>query len=353
MMEREMLESLFEVFDTSQPKGLNSRFLLDKVHGSEERLQQIMSNLTKQGYVREVHRESRHGYIITLTGARHYLQNYFDVDATLKIEELKDETLEAVAMELGNNLTGSEIRRFLESTKIPNATIGSGTKWKSVYALFRRWNRPLHCLFIIRVIQRYLEPARFINSAVNRSEVITRLNRYLQYDGLRIDPSGRVVLLGSIEVEKKDFVDAVSDNEAMYITEVILPLLRRIGFSDVVYSHGHEEYGRDLTFSKADEFGLVKHYAAQVKVQIISGEAGALIDKIVGQIDDAFLMPYIDLPTKEERYISAMYIITSSYFTKNATAKIIERVQRPAIRNNVFFLDGEKIKELWRESAGK
>jgi len=353
VVELEILESLFGVFDPSSPKGLNSRVLLEKVAGSEETLRQIMANLAAQGLVREVRKENSHGYAITMTGARHYLQRFLNVDATLKVEKLKEETLEAIAMELGNHLTGSEIRRFLDSTKIPHATIGQGTKWKEVYALLTRWNRPLHCLYVVRLIQRYLDPARFINSTVDRSEIVRQLNRYLAHDGLRVDPGGRVVHLGAIEAEKKDFVEAVTNDEQMYTTEVIVPLLRRLGFLDVIYSHGHEEYGRDLTFSKADDFGLIKHYAAQVKAQIISGEAGALIDKIVGQVDDAFLMPYTDLPTKEERYISAMYIITSRHFTKNATAKIIERLQRPAMRNNVFFIDGEKVKELWRHSAGK
>jgi len=351
-VKQEILESLFGVFDPSSPKGLSQRVLIEKA-GSEDRLRQFMTSMLGQGLVREVRNADTSGYAITMAGARQYVEQFLNVDPTLHVERLKEETLEAISMEMGNQLTGSEIRRFLRTTKIPAATIGPGTKWKEVYALLLQWNRPLHCFYILHLVQRYVDPARFINSTVVRAETLTRLNKYLEHDRLWIDPSGRVVLFGTIREERKDFIEAVADDEQLYTTEVVLPLLRRLGFVDVVYAHGHEEYGRDLTFSKANEFGLVKHYAAQVKAQVISGEAGAMIDKIVGQIDDAFQMPYTDLPTKEERYISAIYIVTSRHFTKNAAAKIVEKLQRPAIRNNVSFLDGDKIKELWRRSSVK
>jgi predicted transcriptional regulator len=349
-VELEILEGLFEVFDPARPKRLSSRVLTEKA-GSEQRLQQVIGGLVERGLVREVRKDQSHGYAITVDGARHYLEYFVKVDPRLPLQGFKEETLEAIAMEVGNRLTGSEIRRFLASTKIPGATIGQGTKWKELYSLLTRWNRPWHCFYIVRLMQRYADPARFVDSTVNRSDLLRQLNRYLEHDGLRMDPAGWLLPLGVVEQERKDFVEAVSDDEQLYTTEVVLPLLRRLGFSDVLYSHGHEEYGRDVTFSKADEFGIHKHYAAQVKAEIISGEAGALIDKIVGQIDDAFLMSYRDLTTKEDRYISAMYIITSRHFTKNAKAKIIERLQRPAVRNNVFFFDGEKVKELWRHSV--
>jgi hypothetical protein len=307
----------------------------------------------QRGLVRAIRGQQTEGYAITSAGAKYYLEQYLGVDPTLGVDAFKEETLEAIATEMGNALSGSDIRRFLVSTKIPDANIGPGTKWKEVYALLGRWNRPLHCYYVVRLVQRYLDKARFINSEHYRSDVIARLNRHLEHDNLRIGGSGQLLRLGAVEVDRKDFVDAVADDEPMYTREVIVPLLRRLGFVDVVYSHGLEEYGRDVTFSKADDFGLARHYAAQVKAQVISGEAAALIDKIVGQIDDAFLMPYRDLTTKEERYISSMYVITSRAFTKNATAKILEGLRRPAVRNNVFFLAGDKVKELWRHSAGQ
>ena len=349
-MDEEILEALFQVFDPDRPKGLASRVLTEKA-GSEARLQQAIGGLVESGFVRLVQKDQNHGYALTLDGARHYVERFLKVDPRLPVRSLKEETLEAISMEIGNRLTGSEIRRFLTSTKIPDATIGSGTKWKEIYSLLGRWNRPWHCFFIIKLIQRYLDAARFVDSNVNRPDLLSQLNRRLEHDGLRADSAGRIAALGAIEPERKDFVEAVADDERMYTTEVIVPLLRRLGFLDVVYSHGHEEFGRDVTFSKHDEFGIHKHYAAQVKAEVISGEAGALIDKIVGQIEDAFLMPYKDLATKEDRYISAMYVITSRHFTKNAKAKIVERLQRPAVRNNVFFLVGDKIKELWRRSG--
>lgn len=71
-----------------------------------------------------------------------------------------------------------------------------------------------------------------------------------------------------------------------------------------------------------------------------------MIDQIIGQIDDAFKMPYYDVSTNQERFINAFYIITSKYFTENAQEKIKMKLTNPAIRHNVYFFDGEKIKDL-------
>lgn len=135
-------------------------------------------------------------------------------------------------------------------------------------------------------------------------------------------------------------------DEATYTKRVIIPLLISMGFQDVHYSHGQTEFGKDVTFSRLDEFGILKHYGAQVKFGDISGEAMSEIDELIGQIEDAFAMPYVSLYAKDKRYISMLYIIASGKFTSNAQEKIINKVSQPAVRSNVVFLDGEKVMEL-------
>jgi len=80
----------------------------------------------------------------------------------------------------------------------------------------------------------------------------------------------------------------------------------------------------------------------QVKAGNLSGEAGAEIDTIIGQIGDAFSMPYIDTTSREERYISFFAIAISGRFTDNAKDKIMEKVKL----RNIYFLDIDKIQEL-------
>ena len=135
-------------------------------------------------------------------------------------------------------------------------------------------------------------------------------------------------------------------DEGTFTKKVIIPLLISMGFQDVKYSHGQREFGKDVTFSRLDEFGVFRHYGAQVKFGNVSGQANSEIDELIGQIDDAFAMPYISLYGKDRRYINALYVIASGKFTANAQEKILNKVSQPAVRSNVFFLDGEKVMAL-------
>jgi hypothetical protein len=52
-----------------------------------------------------------------------------------------------------------------------------------------------------------------------------------------------------------------------------------------------------------------------------SGSVNASIDEILGQIADAFAMPYYELGSKEPRYISTFLIAISGRFRANAKGK--------------------------------
>lgn len=80
----------------------------------------------------------------------------------------------------------------------------------------------------------------------------------------------------------------------------------------------------------------------KLKLETYQGEAGAEIDKIIGQIDDAFSMPYIDTTSREKRYISDLIIAISGKFTGNAEDKIIEKIHK----HNIYFFNIDKIQEL-------
>lgn len=134
-------------------------------------------------------------------------------------------------------------------------------------------------------------------------------------------------------------------DESFFCTEVLSPLLRRMGFMSVRYCHGTREYGKDFTFSELTPFGQLKHYGLQAKAGNVSGEVNSDIDKLIGQIKDAFSMPYYEVGSREPRYISVFVIAISGRFTENAKEKIIEKMPKGAI-GSVYFLDREIIIEL-------
>ena len=75
----------------------------------------------------------------------------------------------------------------------------------------------------------------------------------------------------------------------------------------------------------------------------VSGEANSEIDEMIGQPDDAFKMPFFDVYTRERQRISKLLVVISGRFTENAVEKICEKIESAAIRNNLVFLDGEKM----------
>jgi hypothetical protein len=143
------------------------------------------------------------------------------------------------------------------------------------------------------------------------------------------------------------------NNESLFCTEVLSPLLRRMGFVSVRYLHGVREYGKDFTFSEVSPFSHLRHYGLQAKAGHISGEVNSAIDEIIGQAKDAFAMPYYELGSREPRYISTFVVAISGKFTANAKEKIVHKLPSGLI-GSVYFLDRENIIELidrhWRKS---
>lgn len=145
--------------------------------------------------------------------------------------------------------------------------------------------------------------------------------------------------------------DRYLTDEDAFCRELLYPLLRRMSFLFVRYTHGKKEYGKDFTFSEATPFGHHRHYGLQPKAGDVSGGVNAAIDEVLGQIRDAFEMPYYELGSKEPRFISTFLIAISGAFTENAREKVVEKMPKGCI-GSVYFLDRERITELieryWR-----
>jgi hypothetical protein len=135
-------------------------------------------------------------------------------------------------------------------------------------------------------------------------------------------------------------------NEEEFTVRVVLPVLRKLGFANIKYNHGKREYGKDIVFARLTEFQELEHWAAQVKYGDVDGGAGSEIDKLISQADDAFKMPFYDIYTRRQQRVSKLAIIVSGKFTENAIEKICEKIESHALKNNLVFLDGDKIDTL-------
>jgi len=134
-------------------------------------------------------------------------------------------------------------------------------------------------------------------------------------------------------------------DEKLFCTEIIFPLLRKMDFIDVRFNHGVREYGKDFTFSELTKFGNLRHYAIQAKAGNLRGNVNAEIDEIIGQLNDAFAMPYYEVSANETRNISTFIIVISGHFTENAKDKIIQKIPQH-FKGCIYLVDRDKILEL-------
>ncbi|MCW2120728.1 restriction endonuclease [Flavobacterium sp. 7A] len=134
-------------------------------------------------------------------------------------------------------------------------------------------------------------------------------------------------------------------NEKLFCTELLYPLLRKMNFIDVRFTHGTREYGKDFTFSEIPLFGNLRHYAIQAKAGNVRGNVKSEIDEIIGQLDDAFSMPYFEVSVNENRLINTFIVAISGNFTENAKDKISQKIPTN-LKGSIYFLDREKILEL-------
>jgi hypothetical protein len=157
-------------------------------------------------------------------------------------------------------------------------------------------------------------------------------------------------LAGHIELalKKGSISKSTLGNEKKFSLNVLLPLFRSMGYQDVQYNHGTQEFGRDIIFSETDKLGTQRNFGVQVKAGDMTGKAGSELDNLIGQIDDALKITYLDVYSRERRQITDLIIAISGKFTGNATQKICEK----AHSNKVHFLDIDKIQELIAKYLG-
>lgn len=134
-------------------------------------------------------------------------------------------------------------------------------------------------------------------------------------------------------------------NEHLFTSEILLPTLKKMGFSEVKYTHGTKEFGKDIIFSKINEFNRIEYYALQAKAGNVKGSVSGQVNEIIQQIDDAFRIPFTLIGVSNEIYITKVIIAISGKYTENAEIKIRHKVDKP-ILGNLIFLDKEQILNL-------
>ncbi len=101
-------------------------------------------------------------------------------------------------------------------------------------------------------------------------------------------------------------------NETEFRQEVLIPLLKKMGFEKVRERHGPQEYGKDITFFEPSAFGGT-HFAVVAKVGNISGAATGKqnLETVKTQIDQAFSLPFDDVEDKKSYQVERVIVWTT------------------------------------------
>ncbi len=144
-------------------------------------------------------------------------------------------------------------------------------------------------------------------------------------------------------------------NEAELRQQVLLPLLRAMGYQDVTEYHGGAgEQGKDIVGWLPDKLGGRTNLALVVKATPLSGKAAisrGSAGEVQMQIRQCFGDDFIDPVTGEREPIHECWVVSSQRITKEAEVAIMSALGDPLARS-VRFVGGDKLWERVEEYLG-
>lgn len=132
--------------------------------------------------------------------------------------------------------------------------------------------------------------------------------------------------------------------------DVLIPLLKAMGYKDVTYTHGGvSEQGKDIVCWKSDDFGSRQNYALVVKAKPINGQARVAkgtAGEVVMQIQQAFGKEYIDPITLQPQFVNACWVVTNHTISPTAEESVKSALAATIAARSVRFINGEKLWEF-------
>ncbi|GEM_PF-6821308 len=143
------------------------------------------------------------------------------------------------------------------------------------------------------------------------------------------------------------FLQTLSEAE---LTElVIMPLLEKMQYRDIRYTHGITERGKDIVFVRDDQLAGAQYLAAAVKSRPLTGSVSSSksIHEMLFQLQQALREPYI-LPFNGEAVLIEMAFCFTPFPIATTTVESISAQMRD-VANRVRFVDGPRLVSLIQE----
>jgi hypothetical protein len=145
------------------------------------------------------------------------------------------------------------------------------------------------------------------------------------------------------ESERLSRLSTLSESE--FRQDLLVPLLRKMGYTEVRERHGPDEYGKDITFAENTPLGRTC-YAVVAKAGDISGAATGRsnLTAVKAQVGQAFDIPYYDIDNKRRQKVNHVIVWATGTISNSAETQVIDS-QSDQFKN-VSFKTGQSTAEL-------
>jgi signal transduction histidine kinase len=153
-------------------------------------------------------------------------------------------------------------------------------------------------------------------------------------------------------MDDKRFFDYLSLlNEDQLREVVLLPLLRRAGYQDVVHYHGPQEKGKDVICWYRDPVNERRYLAIVAKAGRIHGAVGKSgnASEVLNQVQQVFDEGYTDIYGLKDVIIDECWVVTSGEIVGSAIESIKGRLRKSNLDKFLKFVDAQRLVGLVRQ----
>lgn len=142
-----------------------------------------------------------------------------------------------------------------------------------------------------------------------------------------------------------DDLQGLSEDE--FRQQVLIPLLKAMGYRQVEHTHRPNELGKDIVFWRETDLGVRENVAIVAKRQRISAKASGDVGTVVTQVRQAFKAPFLDKLDGTEQFVHRVIVAASGSINQDAQQAIRAAIDNDAYERNVVFWDaGEVVERL-------
>lgn len=135
--------------------------------------------------------------------------------------------------------------------------------------------------------------------------------------------------------EKKSLLKSL--DEQQFRTEVIIPLLSKMGYLAPIEYHGNNEKGKDVICFDIDRLNEQRFLAVIAKTGDLSGSAssGSGLMNVLIQIQQSFDNPYENLYNMRQLHINEVWVMTTGRIVPAAQESVIATLRKSNLDKQV------------------